>query len=56
LEHLREPLLSAGILSADQFEEVLKAFEQAKYGVMSPIYWAAWGKRGSRDELGDDDA
>ena len=54
LERFREPLLSAGILSADQFEEVLKGFAQPEYGVMSPIYWAACGRRGQPEKAEDD--
>jgi SAM-dependent methyltransferase len=45
LERLREEVLNAG-LTVDQFEEAIKGFERSEYGAMSPIWWAAWGKRG----------
>ena len=44
VDRLREDVINAG-LSVDQFEKALKAFEQSQYGTISPIWWAAWGKR-----------
>ena len=45
-ECLRESFVGTGAQSVEQFDELIEQFDRPEYAVMSPIYWAARGKRG----------
>ena len=45
-ECLRESFVGTGAQSVEQFDELIKQFDRPEHAVMSPIYWAARGKRG----------
>lgn len=45
LERLRDQLLERGIITASEYTAAVEALGASEYGVMSPLFWAAWGQR-----------
>ena len=44
-EQLREPMLAAGRLTIEQFNEDIARLDDEEYEWRSPILWTAWGRR-----------
>ena len=45
IEKLREPVLAAGAVSADEFDEAVAALQDPTITVVAPMTVAAWGRR-----------
>ena len=48
IEQLREPMLSAGLLTEAEFEADLARLEDPGFAYPSPTLWATWGRRPGR--------
>jgi len=45
LERLRDRLLEARAITPGDYDAAIDALGSSDYGVMSPLFWAAWGQR-----------
>jgi SAM-dependent methyltransferase len=44
-EQLREPILATGLVTAEEFDTDLAAFDDEDFEIASPVLWTAWGRR-----------
>ena len=54
-EEMREPMVSSGLISEEEFEADLKRIEEEDFLMPSPMMWTAWGRKpGSRANVSPD--
>src|SRR6516164_8639606 len=44
-EEMREPMVSSGVISRDEFEADLKRIDEQDFLMPSPMMWTAWGRK-----------
>ena len=51
-EEIREPMISSGLISQEEFEADLKRIDEEDFLMPSPMMWTAWGRKNSAHASG----
>ena len=44
-EEMREPMVSSGLISREEFEADLKRIDEEDFLMPSPMMWTVWGRK-----------